>query len=152
MVTDETRDRHAEALDGLAHGRGDAAARPEPEDAENPDSCPAVSGSAEDRQASSPARSREEGDSGAVGRSRKPPAARRPRDYMLQKTMIPVLLTVGVLVIVLAVAVMLYAPPAREAGSRELRGWLILLAFPLGAALMAGAWYMHRWIRRDEQA
>jgi hypothetical protein len=72
-------------------------------------------------------------------------ASRRASQSQFRKAMIPPLMVSGILMILLAVAMLILQPAGAGDGllSATVAKALTFAAFPLGAILMVGAWWLH---------
>jgi len=77
--------------------------------------------------------------------------------HHFRRTMIPLLLTVGGLLFLLAIGTLVMMATTEEAALQQnpylmrYGKWCIIAAFPLGAILLVGAWLFHGDVKRSEQ-
>ncbi len=147
-------DDHARALEALADGQD-----PQPGDPDDPHTPDAeadgqdpagddLGGITEGLAQAEPSADRSRNRAAQVARQNA--ASRRASQSQLRKAMIPPLMVSGVLMILLAVAMLIVQPAGEGDGllSATMAKALTFAAFPLGAILMVGAWWLHHDSKR----
>ncbi len=79
----------------------------------------------------------------------------RVHAHQFKQVMVPLLLTVGGLLLVLGIVVAAMLPPRGASGgllSRSAAIWAVVAAFPLAAILLFGAWFFRRELREARKS